>query len=74
MSNSKIINWFKFASPQSFYPLAGKMIPWFWALAAGFTIAGLWISFFVAPTDATQGEGYRIIFIHVPAAWMSMFL
>ena len=74
MSNNKIINWFKFASPQSFYPLAGKMIPWFWALAAIFTIAGLWISFFVAPTDATQGEGYRIIFIHVPAAWMSMFL
>lgn len=74
MSNNKIINWFKFASPQSFYPLAGKMIPWFWALAALFTVAGLWISFFVAPTDATQGEGYRIIFIHVPAAWMSMFL
>jgi len=35
---------------------------------------GLWISFFVAPTDAQQGEGYRIIFIHVPASWMSMFI
>ena len=35
---------------------------------------GLYISFFVAPTDAQQGEAYRIIFIHVPAAWMSMFL
>jgi hypothetical protein len=34
---------------------------------------GLYISFFVAPTDAQQGEAYRIIFIHVPAAWMSMF-
>lgn len=72
--NNKIVNWFKYASPQSFYPVAGKMIPWFWALAALFTVAGLWISFFVAPTDATQGEGYRIIFIHVPAAWMSMFI
>jgi heme exporter protein C len=72
--NNKLINWFKYASPQSFYPLAGKMIPWFWMLAAIFTVIGLWISFFVAPTDATQGEGYRIIFIHVPAAWMSMFL
>ena len=40
MSN-RIINWFKFASPQSFYPLAGKMIPWFWALAVAFGIAGL---------------------------------
>ncbi|MRR08530.1 heme ABC transporter permease [bacterium] len=73
MSN-RLINWFKFASPQSFYPLAGKMVPWFWALTAIFGVAGLWLSFFVAPTDATQGEGYRIIFIHVPAAWMAMFI
>jgi len=35
---------------------------------------GLWIGFFVAPTDAQQGEGYRIIFVHVPASWMSMFI
>jgi heme exporter protein C len=72
--SNRLINWFKFASPQSFYPLAGKMIPWFWALAAIFGVVGLWISFFVAPTDAVQGEGYRIIFIHVPASWMSMFI
>jgi heme exporter protein C len=50
------------------------MIPWFWALTAIFTVAGLWIGFFVAPTDFQQGEGYRIIFIHVPASWMSMFI
>jgi len=37
-------------------------------------VIGLYIGFFVAPTDAQQGEAYRIIFIHVPAAWMSMFL
>ena len=55
-----IIQWFKFASPQSFYPLAGRMIPWFWAAAGIFGIAGLWISFFVAPTDATQGQVYRM--------------
>ena len=73
MSNS-LINWFKFSSPSAFYPLAGKMIPWFWALAAIFGAAGLWLGFFVAPTDATQGEGYRIIFIHVPTSWMSMFI
>lgn len=74
MSNNKIINWFKYASPQSFYPVAGRMIPWFWGLAAIFFVVGLYISFFVAPTDFQQGEGYRIIFIHVPAAWMSMFI
>jgi heme exporter protein C len=73
MSN-KLINIFKFASPQAFYPLAGKMIPWFWALAAAFGIAGLYVGFLVAPTDAQQGEGYRIIFLHVPASWMSMFI
>ncbi len=69
-----LINWFKFASPASFYPLAGKAWPWFAALAAAFCAAGLWIGFFVAPTDFQQGEGYRIIFIHVPASWMSMFI
>jgi heme exporter protein C len=69
-----VLHWFRFASPQSFYPLAGKMAPWFAALAALAAAAGLWIAFFVAPTDAQQGESYRIIFVHVPAAWMSMFL
>ena len=68
------INWFKYSSPASFYPLAGRLTPWFFATAALLVIAGLYISFFVAPTDAQQGEAYRIIFIHVPAAWMSMFI
>jgi heme exporter protein C len=67
-------NLYWFASPQTFYPLAGKLVPWFAALAIILTLVGLYIAFFVAPTDATQGESYRIIFIHVPAAWMSMFL
>jgi len=65
---------FWFASPQTFFPLAGKMVPLFSLLAAGLLLVGLYIAFLVAPTDATQGESYRIIFIHVPAAWMSMFL
>ena len=73
MSN-RLINWFRYASPQSFYPLAGRMIPWFWGLAAIFGVAGLGIGFLLAPTDAQQGEGYRIIFLHVPASWMSMFI
>jgi heme exporter protein C len=68
------INWFKYSSPQTFFPLAGKMIPLFAVAALLLCAAGLYIGFFVAPTDATQGESYRIIFIHVAAAWMSMFL
>lgn len=68
------INWFKYSSPASFYSLAGKMIPFFTVVAIILLGAGLYVGFFVAPTDFQQGEAYRIIFIHVPAAWMSMFL
>ena len=71
---SKRFSWFMFSSPQTLYPLAGAMRPWFAAAAALLCAAGLYIGFFVAPTDAQQGESYRIIFIHVPAAWMSMFI
>ena len=65
---------FHFASPARFYGLAGRLLPWLWAAFALLTAAGLYIGFFRAPTDATQGDAYRIIFIHVPAAWMSMVL
>ena len=65
---------FTFASPPRFYALAGRLIPWFWIAAAALAATGLYIGFFQAPTDATQGDAYRIIFIHVPAAWMSMLL
>jgi heme exporter protein C len=68
------MTWSHFASPSTFYGLAGRFAPWFFALAAVLGAAGLYVAFVVAPTDAQQGEVYRIIFIHVPAAWMSMFL
>ena len=68
------MNLYTYASPANFYHLAGRLAPWF-AWAAGLlTLWGLYIAFFVAPTDFQQGEAYRIIFIHVPAAWMSMFI
>ena len=66
--------WLRYASPQAFYPLAGRLIPWFAAGAAILCVFGLYLAFFVAPTDFQQGEAYRVIFIHVPAAWMSMFI
>jgi len=68
------IRWFKYSSPPAFYPLAGRMIPYFAVAATLLIAAGLYLGFFEAPTDFQQGEAYRIIFIHVPAAWMSMFL
>ncbi|HNM21851.1 MAG TPA: cytochrome c biogenesis protein CcsA, partial [Rhodocyclaceae bacterium] len=67
-------NLYRFAAPATFYPLAGTLVPYFAAVSAVFGIAGLWLGLFVAPTDFQQGEGYRIIFIHVPASWMSMFI
>ena len=67
-------NWYHYASPVTFYPLAGRLAPWFAAIAALLAAAGLWIGFGLAPTDATQGEAYRIIYIHVPTAWMAMFV
>jgi len=71
---ARSIHWFWYASPQTFYPLAGKIARAAGIAAALLAVAGLYVGFFVAPTDAQQGEAYRIIFIHVPAAWMSMFL
>ncbi|MEL0030435.1 MAG: heme ABC transporter permease CcmC, partial [Betaproteobacteria bacterium] len=68
------MSFWKFSSPQTFYPVAKKLSVIFFVLAAVLTIWGLYIGFFVAPTDFQQGESYRIIFIHVPAAWMSMFI
>ena len=68
------MTFYQFSSPATFYPFAGWLAPWFAAAAAVLAIVGLWIGFAVAPTDFQQGEAYRIIFIHVPAAWMSMFI
>ncbi len=68
------MNWFRFASPQAFFPAAGRGIPVCAALAALFTVAGLIVGLLIAPNDWQQGQAYRIIFVHVPAAWMSMLL
>ncbi len=72
--SSRLVNWFKFSSPSTFYPLAGKIGFWSMVVTVVLLAVGLYMSFFVAPTDYKQGEGYRIIYVHVPAAWMSMFL
>jgi heme exporter protein C len=77
MKNSQVttgFNWLKYASPKTFYPIAGKVIPWCVAGAVILIAYGLYLGLLVAPTDFQQGEGYRIIFVHVPAAWFSMFL
>lgn len=72
----KIIwNWIQIqASPRNFYETAGGLIPWFAVGAAILAVWGLYLGLFVAPPDYQQGESYRIIYIHVPAAWMSLFV
>jgi heme exporter protein C len=72
--STRLINWFRFASPASFFPVAGRIAWWFSVPAALLAGVGLWLGLVVAPTDAQQGDAYRIIFIHVAAAWMSMFI
>lgn len=65
---------FRFAAPPNFVMLASRLAPWLAALAAVTGVAGLAVGFLVAPTDAQQGEAYRIIYVHVPAAWLSMLI
>jgi len=68
------MNFYFFASPATFFRLAGATAPLLFVAALLSGLAGLYLGLFVAPTDAQQGEVYRVIFIHVPAAWMSMFI
>jgi heme exporter protein C len=76
LHNKSALNWrwSTLAAPSVFYRVSAWFLPWLWLLFVGLTAAGLYIGFWVAPADATQGNAYRIIFIHVPAAWMSMLL
>jgi len=68
------MNLYHYASPPNFYKLAGTLVPWAAWSAAILGVCGLYIGFFVAPTDFQKGEAYRIIFIHVPSAWMGMLI
>lgn len=66
--------WRQLASLPVFDYWAKRVWPWLAVFALALAAAGLWVGFGVAPTDHQQGEVYRIIFLHVPAAWMSMLI
>lgn len=67
--------WFhKLASPPHFYALSGRMVPWFGWPALVLILAGLYGGLWLAPPDYQMGDGFRIIYVHVPSAWMSMFV
>ena len=64
----------KLGSPPWFYEFSGKCIPWLWSVFGILTVIGLYLGLFIAPADYLQGESFRIIYLHVPAAWMSMMI
>jgi heme exporter protein C len=67
--------WFhRLASPPYLYALAARLTPWFAWPAALLILGGLYAGLVLAPPDYQQGEGFRIIYVHVPSAWMSLMV
>jgi len=64
----------KFANPNRFLRLSGALLPWLAGLTVGLAAAGLYLGLFQAPADYQQGESVRIMYVHVPAAWMALFV
>ncbi|MBE0434966.1 MAG: heme ABC transporter permease [Methylomicrobium sp.] len=64
----------RMASPPHFYAFTGRLLPWLTAIFIILTAVGLYGGLFLAPADYQQGDSYRIIYIHVPSAWMSLFI
>ena len=65
---------YKLGSPPYFYSLSGRLLPWLTGICLILFAAGLYGGLVLAPADYQQGDSFRIIYIHVPAAWMSMFV
>ena len=68
------MNWHRYASPANFKRLSDRLLPWTAGGAALCLVFGLWHALFVSPADYQQGETVRIMYVHVPAAWMAMFV
>lgn len=64
----------RYANPKKFLDLSGALLPWLWLAAIGLIGVGLYLALFVVPPDYQQGDSVRIMYIHVPSAWMSMFV
>ena len=62
------------ANPSNFLMLTARLLPWLTGLTVALLLLGLYLAFQVAPADYQQGDAARIMFIHVPAAWLSMFI
>ena len=64
---------FENISPKNFYYFSSKIIPWAFFVSVIFITYGLYLGLFIAPQDYQQGDAFRIIYVHVPSAWLSLF-
>ena len=64
----------RFANPKKFLDLSGALLPWLWLGAIGLMGWGLYAALFATPADYQQGDSVRIMYIHVPSAWMASFI
>jgi heme exporter protein C len=64
----------RYANPLRYQRLADAVLPWAAGLAVVLSALGLYLALFAAPPDYQQGEAYRIMFVHVPAAWMALMV
>ena len=72
---NKLTLWFhQFGSPPTFYRVAGLLMPWCYGIGALLGAIALYGGLVLAPADYQQGDAFRIIFLHVPTAWMSLFI
>ncbi len=62
----------RLANPTRFMALSARLLPWLWTAAGVLLAYGLWLTFFRAPPDYQQGETVKIMFVHVPSAWLAM--
>ncbi|MEO7013020.1 MAG: heme ABC transporter permease CcmC [Dokdonella sp.] len=73
MMNTLTLWFHKFGSPPTFYRVTALLSPWLFGAALLIGLVGMYWGLFVAPADYQQSDAYRIIFIHVPCAWMGLF-
>ncbi len=67
--------WFhKLASPPHAYRIAARLLPWFAWPAGALIVVGLYGGLVLAPADYQQGDAFRIVYVHAPSAWLSMFV
>ena len=72
---SRLVLWFnQTGSPANFDRFAARWTPWAYAIAIAAMAIGAWGGLFAVPADYAQGENFRILYIHVPCAWMSLFV